>query len=201
MWRIGELLVKVQYLTGLERKHIAVAFEGNLLRQVGLVTPLRNALSLLRRLVMLAPAVVDCVRGPVATRRVLLDEQRHPGLTVVVVVQPDRFRHAPHAAPDRPDGLGSGVGQSRVAPERHDALITRIRIKVIAEDDDFMVLRLFKAEPDAFVGRNALDEGERGFVVLGEVFVTFVLRPQVEPEVDAYAIPVVAQRISDNFLR
>ncbi|CAE6955030.1 hypothetical protein R70211_06505 [Paraburkholderia domus] len=64
-----------------------------------------------------------------------------------------------------------------------------------------MVFRLLEAEPDAFVSRNALDEGERGFVVLGDVFVTLVLRPQVEPEVDALAIPIVAQRVRDDFLR
>lgn len=100
---IGELLVEVQHLTGFERERIALAFEGNLLRQMRFVTQLRNALPLFRRLVMLAPAVVNRVRGPVIARRVPLDEQRYTRLTVVVVVQLDRLGHAPHAAFDRPD--------------------------------------------------------------------------------------------------
>ena len=41
--RIKELPVKVQHLTGLECKHIALAFEGDLLRQMRFVTQLRNA--------------------------------------------------------------------------------------------------------------------------------------------------------------
>jgi len=81
---------------------------------------------------------------------------------------------------------------TRLAPQRHRPLITGVRIKVVTKNDDLAVLHLLEAKPDAFVRGNALNERERALVVLRDVFMTRVLRTQLELEIDAVAVPVMS---------
>jgi len=83
--------------------------------------------------------------------------------------------------------------------QRHDTLFAGVRIQIIAKDDDRAIVLLLKAEPDPRFSAEPLNKSECGFVKLSNVFESLVFAAQaLEIEIDAQAIAVVAQRVSDD---